>query len=215
MTPVIVSVGSFLAAELERMTPRPEWRKATRNMIMGTLSIDRALADLQIDRADCALVLGSMSGELETSSEFLTSWSRQKLARPILFQNSLHNATTGFASIHFGFTGPTLSVSSFENTPRESLALGMAMLESCRFSVVTLVEGHRHMAKLIDVQVTEGAVTAVLCAEETAREMSLPILRECRDFEWAGSYPVERQGIPLVDITSSPFFGELRRLESV
>jgi 3-oxoacyl-(acyl-carrier-protein) synthase len=63
------------------------------------------------------------------------------MARPLLFQSSLHNGTLGFLSIELGITGPSFTVSQHVQTREESIALGkslieMGMVERCLVVVV-------------------------------------------------------------------------------
>ena len=123
---VIVGAGIFTAEDLVGYTVSPLWRKATRNMTMAAASIERALESSGLavrGNPEVGLVLGSSSGELETSAEFMSTLAKSAMARPLLFQNSLHNATTGFASIAFQLTGPSFTVSVGENTPEECLRM--------------------------------------------------------------------------------------------
>jgi hypothetical protein len=215
MKTFILGVGSFTAADLGGYSVPPAWRKATRNMIFATASQERALEMLRLsdeDRSSMGLVLGTVSGELETSADFLTTLSKTGVARPLLFQNSLHNATTGFASIHFRFTGPSFTVSANERTPGECLEMARTLISEghCKFCLVTLVEAHKAMADLISEKLTEGACSIVLCGEETAR--SFEPLGELTA-RWYDDYPISSTA-PLVDVTASSFFTQVRALES-
>jgi len=217
---VLLGQGYFLAPELEGYALPPAWRKATRNMIMATVSMERALKSLPgwIEKAheQTALVLGSNSGELETSSEFLMTLDRTKMARPLLFQNSLHNATTGFASIHFKLTGPTFSLSSGQRMPGECLEMARALLLDglCGACLVTLVEGHRLLAGFIDRQVEEGAVSLLLATESFALQAGYAVAgREEFDFAaWGAPYPDDPSCAPLTSITGSQLFKRVYEL---
>lgn len=208
--------GKFDGGELEGFPVPPAWRKATRNMMMATASIERALSAVPgwMERAhdDTGLVLGSNSGELETSSEFLITLSRTKVARPVLFQNSLHNATTGFASIHYKLTGPTFSVSSGKAMPREALSLAVSLLREnlCRACLVTLVEGHKLLSGFIQQEVAEGAATLLLANEDFAAEMYFAAKPEFVFEDWAGDYAENPAGAPLTSISSAPFYQRMQ-----
>ncbi len=211
----ILGVGSFTAADMSAYAVPPAWRKATRNMVFATASQEQALEGLDLPaevRSGMGLVLGTVSGELETSAEFLTTLSKTGVARPLLFQNSLHNATTGFASINFRMNGPSFTVSASERTPRECLELARQLLTEghCRLCMVTLVEVHKSMAGLISEKVNEGACSIVLCNEETARDFK-PLVELSE--RWFDDY-VATASAPLVDLTASSFFTQVRALES-
>lgn len=212
MKTVLLGVGTFLAADLEGFAAPPAWRKATRNMIMAAASIERALRGIPLwdarGRDASGIVLGSSAGELETSADFLTTWSKQKLARPLLFQNSLHNATTGFASIHFKITGPSFSISSGDLTPRDCVELAQTLIAdgSCRACIVTLVEAHKVLAGFIGESVDEGAASIVIADSEWAHEMGFSSLGEFDPSQWSGSYAREARTAPLFSVMNAPFF---------
>lgn len=146
----VLSHGQATGAALERFQALPAFRKATRAMKLACASIDEALGEeasrlrsLLASRPErFALVMGSAFGELETTKDFLSTLADTGMARPLLFQNSLHNSTTGFASIHFSFTGPVLTTSHGIFVAEQSLELASLLLDRahCDFCVVTVVE---------------------------------------------------------------------------
>jgi len=209
---VILGRGRFQADELEGLQTPPAWRKATRNMIMATISMERALAAqpgfVERHREDMGLVLGSSSGELDTSAEFLTTLSRAKMARPLLFQNSLHNATTGFASIHFRLTGPSFSVSAGERTPSECLQLCRSLIASrqARAVLVTLVEVHRVLSRLIGVETGEGAASLLVCDEEFALANAYIPRAPVPEELFSSAYKCDASTKPLYNLCESAFY---------
>lgn len=216
---LLMGYGRFAARDLEGYAVPPQWRKATRNMMTATLSMERALAHVPgwMERAheETGLVLGSNSGELETSSEFLTTLSRTKVARPLLFQNSLHNATTGFASIHYKLTGPTFSVSSGAQLPLESLEMARSLLSEgiCRACLVTLVEVNRMLAGYIQQDVNEGAATVLLATDEFAAELGFGGKPEFMFEEWSSDYVTDAAAAPLTAISASSFYQRIAERE--
>jgi Beta-ketoacyl synthase, N-terminal domain len=215
---IVVGFASFQASELSGYPIPPTWRKATRNMILATASMERTLAPLALSaevKSSMGLVLGSISGELETSADFLTTLSRQKIARPVLFQNSLHNATTGFASIHFRIQGPSFTISTGAKTPGESLALASSLIKEgfCGLCMVSLVEAHKVMADLIQESVGEGAVSVLLASKESALALGLKGVCDLPP-DWLSDYPAQPRSAPLTDITTSRLFAGVRALES-
>jgi len=211
----VLGAGIFLAEELAGFQAPPAWRKATRNMVTATASIERALAQAGVNVAgdhEIGFVLGSTAGELETSADFIGTWSKSRLARPLLFQNSLHNATTGFASIHFQLTGPSFSMSALEATPEECLGMAKMLIaeKSCKACIVTLVEGHKTLAKLMgELSVSEGACTLVVSSEDACRENGWAPRAEIADLK-ALNYPRADVHAPLVAIQDSGFFARAR-----
>lgn len=216
MKAVILAAGCFLADDLTSFQAPPAWRKATRNMIMATASLERALDGLPLERLrdDMGLVVGSSSGELETSAEFLTTLSKTKVARPLLFQNSLHNATTGFASIHFRLTGPSFTVSSGCETPGEALRLARLLVGGgvCRACAVTLVEAHKNLAGLIRETPGEGACSLIAGDADFAAELGVKPLAALDDSWLQSKYPDQAQSAPLIDFPATPFFERVRGL---
>ncbi|MEQ1875941.1 MAG: beta-ketoacyl synthase chain length factor [Bdellovibrionia bacterium] len=116
------SKGQILSAET-----RPEFRRATRNMRLCASAAEETLKAAR-DRTRLGVVLGTNLGELETTTDFLTTWASQNLARPLLFQNSLHNATIGFLTLHFGIRGPSATISNRNSSPADSLDLALTWL---------------------------------------------------------------------------------------
>lgn len=209
----VIGVGTFLANDLEGYVVPPAWRKATRNMIFATASIDRALQSVPAIKVahqpKVGFVLGSVSGELETTADFLVTWAKSRMARPVLFQNSLHNATTGFASIHFNLIGPTLTVSATENTPAECVELAQSLMVEgiVDYAIVTVVEGHKNLAHLMgDVSVREGACSWIVALDSTCTRDNVPPLAEFSEASQVLNCHTDRSVAPLVGIDASGFF---------
>lgn len=180
-------------------------------MMMACQSMEIALRRVPIvlerERGELGLVLGTNSGEIEASSEFILTFAKSKLARPVLFQNSLHNATAGFASIHFGLTGPVFTLSGGDHGPGEAVHLAKMLLEQgqCRAVMVTLVEGHKFMADFIGQNVGEGACTLIFANPDFADELNLAS-RTADLIELSSPFEVRASHAPLYDISASPFF---------
>jgi hypothetical protein len=159
------------------------------------------------------LVLASTSGELDTSADFMSTWAKSRMARPLLFQNSLHNATTGFASIHFKITGPVFTMSALEASPQECLETAEALLRenSCRACIVTVVESHKALAGLIgENQVREGACTLIVT--DNFEALGLKAIGEVPKDLSAWNYACDVKTLPLVSIDRSGFFALAREL---
>ncbi|MBC7741435.1 MAG: beta-ketoacyl synthase chain length factor [Bdellovibrionaceae bacterium] len=120
-----VSLSSFyemhestLAVDAEN----PLFRKATSNMIAAYTVCEKALRALTPDqKKSVSLIVSTQFGEVSSTLEFLTTFYDSKIAKPILFQNSLHNSTLGFVSIQLNLTGPALTLSADERI-NEALA---------------------------------------------------------------------------------------------
>ncbi len=143
----ILAFGSCLGDEVrdESWSHDPKLRtgKATRNMCAAAISADRCLADVPtFDRANCGLILGSVLGEFSATKDFLQTHYAENLSRPLLFQNSLHNATTGFLAIRHGLRGPQLTVSNGPQTFVDCLEAARLLLESrkCDLCLISKVD---------------------------------------------------------------------------
>ena len=117
---------------------RPELRRATPNQIAAFEACESALAGCPVnDRL--GLVVSTVHGELDVTKEFLGTLAKTGVARPILFQNSLHNAIAGFLTGTLKITGPTLTVSG--GNPDEMARLLMEQKAVDRCLVVEVDEG--------------------------------------------------------------------------
>ncbi len=174
----VVSTG--LASDPEAVTKEPRYRKATRGMILANSSIEQTMLgfDREAVREDCGLVLGSCHGELEVTIDFLRTLSQTGVARPILFQNSLHNSTTGFLAMTWRITGPLLTVSRLHFTGEDALATGHLLVRHglCNFCLITAVDARvaemvegLNETKIRSRYTGEGA-GAVLLASSTGLE---------------------------------------------
>jgi 3-hydroxy-3-methylglutaryl CoA synthase len=104
-----------------------------------------------IDRSRLGLVLGSSLGEIEVTKDFLMTFAASGVARPFLFQNSLHNATIGFLCLQFGITGPTATVSTRYYTGEDSLELAMTWIDNGLAEQVLVAAVDTYPKELLDV----------------------------------------------------------------
>jgi hypothetical protein len=194
-------LGHGIAREetLETYRLNPAFRKATRAMMLACSSIEAAFEKeplkglLQKNPASFSLVLGSAFGELETTKDFLKTLSESGMARPMLFQNSLHNSTTGFVSIHFKFTGPVLTTSHGLFAAEHAFETANLLLKQnhCDFCVVTTVDtflpeltGTTAMASPSSKpQKIEYATSFVLTTAAHSTELNLQPLATLEDVE--------------------------------
>lgn len=168
---------------------QPRYRKATRAMVMANSSVEKTLADFprEIILQNCGFILGSCHGELEVTMNFLKTMSETGVARPILFQNSLHNSTTGFVSMSLKTDGPLLTVSNLHFTGEDALETAICLLkaQSCEFCLVTsveakvpeLVEGLQE-TKLRSQYIGEGSGTVLLCNDTGLAKLNQKPLAE-------------------------------------
>lgn len=93
--------------ELETNNSEARFRRATPNMIASTLLLEKISSSSQM-----GLIYASHFGEVASSVDFLFTYHHEKMAKPILFQNSLHNSALGFISIALNIKGPCITISS-------------------------------------------------------------------------------------------------------
>ena len=194
-------LGIGLADETDFTARRmlPTFRKSTRNMILALVATERALAQAAAFAIDerTALVFGTAYGEIETTKDFLLTLADLRIARPLLFQNSLHNSTTGFLTLHFKLTGPALTVSSASVTGEESLNTAFTCLRSgiCDRAIVTVTDSipadlHPAFRALYgETGISEGSACVILARSADRALGSTPIARFPQSFRTFGSIP--------------------------
>lgn len=125
----LMAAGFAQEADIERIRMLPDFRKATRNMAMAYASLEKIVSETPREiLRETGLVFGSSHGELETTKEFLKTLAEQKVARPILFQNSLHNSTVGFLAMKLGITATTVTLSNGMHTAEDVFETARTLL---------------------------------------------------------------------------------------
>lgn len=144
----LIAQAHATVEELDFLKDEPDYRKATPNMMMAAQSAQRVFSELPTEslsllKDKMAFVLGTALGEIETTMEFLTTLQSTGVARPVLFQNSLHNAILGFLTILLRVQGPSTTVSLGADTFKASLEAAELFLQISPIVLVTQVEyGH-------------------------------------------------------------------------
>jgi hypothetical protein len=167
----ITGFGVSSVIETENLKTRAEFRKATLNMLMCHVAVEKALGGIDKNSNEkMGMVFGSSLGELEITKDFLVTLAETGIARPFLFQNSLHNATPGFLSLHFGIRGPTATVSTGIDTAEDSLELAREWLNAglCEKVLVVTAEScpvdlQEIAQSLLPAGVRLGEGAAALC----------------------------------------------------
>lgn len=100
-------------------------RKSTKNMIMASSAIEKAISDFK-ERweevsDECGLFLSTSYGEFESSVHFYDGLVNKNRARPIFFQNSLHNSTLGKLSILFNLNNYCALLCGTEDNQEEQM----------------------------------------------------------------------------------------------
>lgn len=203
MKTAIVSMGLSRGKDLESIQKNPKFRKATRNMMLAWTSLQEAIQPVaeKLHRAsDLAVILGSGFGELEVTKDFLKGLAENGAARPLLFQNSLHNSTLGFLATQLEITGPCITVSNRCFTGENCLEWAKNLLETeqCRFCLVTTVD--TQVAALEEslnqiygepLALGEGAATLLLASSEGLRVLERPALAWLEEIEYEAANGIE------------------------
>ena len=147
---IILGYGVGAAADIPLLAATPKFRKCTPKMQLASISIHRSIAALKKTKSESALsdrsrvgfVLNSGYGELEATTGFLKTLAESGVARPMLFQNSLHNSTTGFCAIHFQLEGPAFTLNHRIFGGEQALLLAETLIADgeCDVCLVTTVE---------------------------------------------------------------------------
>jgi 3-oxoacyl-(acyl-carrier-protein) synthase len=197
--PKVFLVGMGTAGRAEEFSKKiqtaqqdPAFRKASRNMIAANLAIETAVSSAHLNTADLkesAFILGSSYGELESTTEFLKNWVGSKLARPMIFQSSLHNGTLGFLALHLGLKGPSFTVSQQFFTGERSLELAFDLIrgevvESALVAAVDIMNPEL-MPALIphlpeNFRWEDGASAVLLASEKFILEKNLKMKKVTR-----------------------------------
>jgi 3-oxoacyl-(acyl-carrier-protein) synthase len=134
MNPKISSYGMIHGKTdhdlIESYLAKPEFRKATPSMTMAYAALKKALNLLPrtIDQQNMGVVVGSSYGELELTEQFLVHLKKNNMARPMIFQNSLHQSILGFLSMMLRSSGPALTVSNRFFSGENALEAGQTLL---------------------------------------------------------------------------------------
>jgi 3-oxoacyl-(acyl-carrier-protein) synthase len=176
----VLATGTARGKDLSKYHALPEFRKATANMVKCTAALESILEKFP-NLEGAAMILGSSYGELAVTTEFIKTLETQGIARPLLFQNSLHNATLGFLAIRLGITGPSMTLSHRHFTGENCLEAASLLLSSgtplCYVlsveSRVTELGPAMRQNYPSPVELGEGAAALLLASEETVRALGV------------------------------------------
>jgi hypothetical protein len=174
----VLGAGTARGKDLAKYASDGDFRKATRNMKMGYAAIEPILERFP-KLQSASFVLGSSYGELEVTKTFLSTLEQQGVARPLLFQNSLHNATLGFLALKIGATGPSMTVSHRHFTGENCLEAASLLLAAGSSLCLALtvearvpeLEAGMTQNYPSEVLRDEGAAALLLASESAVREL--------------------------------------------
>lgn len=177
----VLGYGFGLPEDLARLVGNPDFRKATPKMQLANLAMGMAIESLAQSKADQAFsirddvgfIFNSGYGELEATIDFLKSLSETGVARPLLFQNSLHNSTMGFCAIRFGLTGAAITLNHRVFGGEHALQIAQSLIQDkeCRIAIVTTVETVPDQIRLLGGFGVEGATTLIVADSDWCRRL--------------------------------------------
>jgi 3-oxoacyl-(acyl-carrier-protein) synthase len=203
---IVLSSSTSHSSEVAELQMKPALRKASKKMMLALAACERAIASSGIeDVSRGALILNSGFGEIEATGGFLKAFEETKVARPLLFQNSLHNSTTGFLAIHFGIQGPLFTVNHRSEGGSQALGIASTLLDEglCDHCVVVSVESVPPEFAVEDVGL-EGAAALVVAKSGRAKVEAAVVSEEMAR--------IEHHDLPLKGLRSLLAFDAVYRL---
>ncbi|MCX6112773.1 MAG: beta-ketoacyl synthase N-terminal-like domain-containing protein [Proteobacteria bacterium] len=165
---------------------QPEFRNTSRNMVLAHTALGRIFSSHDsllefLKQNTTGIFVGTSHGELQCSSDFLRYIEMEGLARPILFQNSLHNSILGFVTKAYGLTGPSFTISSQHFSGEDALCLACDVLDSQMIQYALVVgvdtipsgiEDIFYSTYKKDVKLVEGAGAVLLTNKQNLSAIS-------------------------------------------
>jgi hypothetical protein len=192
------------------------FRKASKKMMLSYSALSSALEKLVLPGSalrNSGLTLNTGFGEIEATGGFLKAVSESGVARPFLFQNSLHNSTTGFLAIQFGIQGPVFTVNHRTHGGHQALEIASTLLEEglCEFCFVVSSETvPPEFAGKAGVG-AEGAAALILSTAATSDKYSLKPIADQKKIDVPLS-KVSKFEVPLEGLRSLLEFDPVFRL---
>jgi 3-oxoacyl-(acyl-carrier-protein) synthase len=193
---LIISTGVVEADRLSALDQSPNCRTPTLNMKMVHLAVQQALEPLasmkDAFKEDMAVFMGTSHGEFNSTLDFLKSWAQQKLARPFVFQNSLHNSTTGFVGLSEGYKAPLVTSSHHYFSGEDALDLASQFIKTNETDVAMVIGvdvragdylPHMKGAGFPTAEWGQGSGCVILASDGYAKKNNLPVLGELENIE--------------------------------
>lgn len=137
----LVAESLVLPNEIDVNQLDAKYRKATMNMILSSKACENVLQSVPgVPKNDISVIFATHFGEVESSLDFLSSYSQTKTPSPILFQNSLHNSSLGFSSLVLKLTGPGLTISTDSLTEISAHKTADALLSWTPYVLVCFID---------------------------------------------------------------------------
>lgn len=137
----LISKNEIIASEVSAVNESAQFRKATMNMKLAFSACEKALAPLpDLPKENISFIVATHFGEVQSTLDFLSTYSETQVPSPILFQNSLHNSTLGFVAIQLGFVGPAMTISLAGQTQDSLQLLVQSMVDLGKAVIICFVD---------------------------------------------------------------------------
>ena len=138
---ILISKTEINSLELTSANDSAPFRKATMNMKLAFSACEKALNSLPtMPKENITFIVATHFGEVQSTLDFLSTYSETQVPSPILFQNSLHNSTLGFVAIQLGLIGPAMTISLAEQTQNSLQLLVQSMVDLGQAVIICFVD---------------------------------------------------------------------------
>lgn len=122
------------------MLPPTERRRAGQAVRLAMMVAEQTLTQVVIDPASPALVFASSSGDTQVLTDICSSLATpERMISPMRFHNSVHNAPSGYWTIHTGGQMPATAVALHDETVVAGLREAVAQVIAEQVSVLLVV----------------------------------------------------------------------------
>jgi 3-oxoacyl-(acyl-carrier-protein) synthase len=176
---------------------------------LALAAVDLAIADAELDPGDLppdqiGVAFGSAYGCLSTNVQYLqgilTHGSR--FGNPIVFQNTVPNAATGYMSLAYGLRGPTATFSSGRVAGMEALDFAVQQIVEGRVSAFVVASAECLSPELAESFVRRGHLSATGVARPLDRRRDGLLLSEAACGLVVEEYQTARR-------RGAPFYAEI------
>ncbi|WP_407276036.1 beta-ketoacyl synthase chain length factor [Halothiobacillus sp. DCM-1] len=132
--------GEHLPPLTASMLPPTERRRAGQAVRLAVMVAEQTLHGLPIDPVTLALVFASSTGDTQVLTEICASLATEERAiSPMRFHNSVHNAPSGYWTIHTGGRMPATAVALYHDTVAAGLREAMTQVVAEQLPVLLVV----------------------------------------------------------------------------
>ena len=177
------AVAKYVARTAPHTGSRSQLRQADALARLALQAVDLAVADSEVDLAelepeDVGIAFGTGYGCLAANVEYLQGVLQRgsRLGNPVVFQNTVPNAATGYVSVAQGLRGPTATFSSGWTAGLQALDFAYQQIADGNVHTMIVVSADCLCPQLVDdfaarghLRPSEGACALVLEEYGTAR----------------------------------------------